>query len=156
VLTSVVILSRHTGKRRQGAKCPAFAPSSVLCFQTVTNCPDCKPFVLIFIQHAGGVYPPGRGSLKYCSNSARLGIAEWHEQSSLQFLSSAVIWGLSTVNLFRINTSMNCRKWSDELLILKHLIGPERRFKSFVTNTYEKPGGGGPANFSAGTWNGSP
>jgi hypothetical protein len=38
-----------------GRRCfAAFAPCYVVCFQTNTNCPSCKSFVLITIQIAGG------------------------------------------------------------------------------------------------------
>src|SRR5713226_152975 len=43
--------------------CPSldanFAHVQSLSFQSITNCPFCKPFVLIFIQNAGGVGVPG-------------------------------------------------------------------------------------------------
>jgi len=38
--------------------CPGlFTQFAPLSFQSLPHCPDCKPFVLTFIQHAGGVYP---------------------------------------------------------------------------------------------------
>jgi hypothetical protein len=51
---------------RLSAVLPIFAPSYPVRFQTNTNCPVCKPFVLITIQIARGVgIPQCPGHLKY-------------------------------------------------------------------------------------------
>jgi len=48
----------------RGTNCPGlFTQVASLSFQQLPHCPVCKPFVLTFIQHAGGVYPP------HCSNA---------------------------------------------------------------------------------------
>jgi len=51
-------LARPTANGQRRTVLPNFAPCHLLCFHPNTNCPICKPFVLIFIQIAGGCIPP--------------------------------------------------------------------------------------------------
>jgi len=48
--------SRLTDHLPRASRGKLHLPAS-LSFQSLTNCPDCKPFLLIFIQHAGGGPP---------------------------------------------------------------------------------------------------
>src|SRR6266436_3316878 len=55
-----------------------------LSFQSLTNCPICKPFVLTFIQHAGGVGVPHLFSSPNNSASSPLRISVF--SASLRYL----------------------------------------------------------------------
>jgi len=107
-----------------------------LSFQSVTNCPDCKSFVLKFMQHAGGgacVYP--LSSFPQVSPLVTRHSPLTHAESTLadtpQLLENATTLSLlecaltevSVLNPFRMNTY---KKTGEGVLLCSHPLPSER------------------------------